>query len=188
MNILERWLPFKFRRRSAEDKKSEAKPARSADQSLSLREDRGPLMPMQHWMRDFFEHPFGQAHRWLAGEGEPWFGDFSPTRFWPHLDVSDEDGALKVAIELPGMSKDDVELSVENGMLTIRGEKRHEDQTTERGVYRTERYYGYVHRSLPLPEDVDQEHAEATFEKGVLTVRFPKLDQKQRDTRRIAIS
>ena len=54
-------------------------------------------------------------------------------------------------------------------------------------MYRTERYYGYVHRSLPLPEDVDQENVEARFDRGVLTVRLPKLARKEESSKSIPI-
>ena len=187
MNVLQRWLPFRFRRKSHNDKQAEVVPAEPSTSAPRRRESPWPAMSpplsMDQWMRDFFEHPFGGD----PGNIERWFGDFTPARFSPRLDVSEEEGALKVSVELPGMSKDDVELTVENGTLTIHGEKRHEEESDEEGVYRTERYYGYVHRSLPLPEDVDQENVEAQLDKGVLTVRLPKLARKEESSTRISI-
>ena len=187
MTFLDRWLPFKFTRRSAEEKKADAKPDRPSEGSLAPSDTSRPMPSVQQWMRDFFQHPFDEG-RWPFENVEQWFGDFAPTRFSPHIDVSDEDGALKVTVELPGMSADDVELSIENGIMTIRGEKRHEDQTTEKGVYRTERYYGYVQRSLPLPENIDEAQAEASLEQGVLTVRFPRRELKESQRTNIPIT
>jgi len=91
------------------------------------------------------------------------------------VDVVDEEDALCVTAELPGMEKDDVQLQIESDALLIRGEKKHGEEKQEKGVYRSERYYGYFQRVIPLPADVDQEAVEATFEKGVLRVRLPKL-------------
>jgi len=187
MSMLERWLPFKFRRKNAEEKKAEGRSTGLQTRTTGRPESQWPMLPGGPWMRDVFEDPFFLEPFGRFGEVDRWFGDFAPSRFAPRVDVTDEDRCLKVTAELPGMSKDDLELTVDNGVLTIRGEKRHEEQSTERGVYRTERYYGYLDRSLPLPEDVDQENAEAEFDKGVLTVRFPKISAKEPRGTRVAI-
>ena len=103
------------------------------------------------------------------------------------MDVVDEEGALCVTAELPGMDQENIQLSVDNDVLTIRGEKRNEDESKEKGVFRTERYYGYFQRAVPLPSDVDVEKAEAKFKKGVLTVRLPKRAGATESARQIPI-
>ena len=117
-----------------------------------------------------------------------WFGDFSPSRFSPSVEVSDEGKALKVTAELPGMEKDDVKLQLEGNMLVISGEKKSESENKDEGVFRTERYYGYFQRAVPLPEDVDREKAEADFKKGVLTIVLPKTAETIESRRTIPIN
>jgi len=116
-----------------------------------------------------------------------WFGDFSPRRYAPSVEVSDDDKAIKVTAELPGMSKEDVKLQIDDNTLIIGGEKRHEEDKTDDGIFRTERYYGYFQRAIPLPEDIDKENVDAEFNKGVLTVRVPKLESTKTRGRQIEV-
>lgn len=187
---LERWLPFKFRRKTKEEKHAE-----------SMRSDReasrqGGLVPYSSWggshlpapwLRGVFDDPFFREPFSRLGDLDRWFGDFSPGHFLPTIDVVDETDAICVAVELPGMERDDIELQLEGGFLVIRGEKRHEEEKNEKGVYRSERYYGHFHRAVPLPSDLDESKVEATFARGVLTVRLPKLPRAEAETKRITI-
>jgi len=96
---------------------------------------------------------------------------FAPT------DVSEDENALQITMELPGVDPDDVRLSLENNVLTIRGEKRQQfDENNER-VHRFERVYGVFERTFVLPNTVDPDRIEARFENGVLTVRIPKAER-----------
>ncbi len=102
---------------------------------------------------------------------------------WPSIEVKDEERELVVTAEVPGMNDKDVELLVDNGMLTIRGEKKGERD--ERGY--SERWYGRFERQIPLPPYVDEEHCTADFRDGVLTIHLPKsADAESR--RRIPIN
>lgn len=176
MSKLERWLPFMFRRKNAEDKKKESESPSASSQNLAPATDIGPMVA--NWMQSMFNDPFFRDPFARFSELDRWFGDFSPQRFMPGIEVIDEDKHITVTAELPGMSHDDIELQIEGDALVLRGEKKNELEKTEKGIYRTERYYGYFHRAVPLPTDVDAERAEARFDKGVLTVRFPKLPGK----------
>jgi HSP20 family protein len=100
--------------------------------------------------------------------------------------VVDEETSLKISAELPGIAKEDLEVALESGVLVLRGHKRNREESRENGIYRSERYYGYFERSVPLPEDVDPEKAEATYEHGVLTIRVPKTELRSA-ARRIPI-
>lgn len=102
------------------------------------------------------------------------FGDFSPTKFVPSVDIADEKKELKVTAELPGLERDDVEIDVADNHLVIRGEKKYAAESSEEGFYRTERAYGMFTRSIPLPVDVDVTKADAQMKNGVLTIRLPK--------------
>jgi HSP20 family protein len=96
---------------------------------------------------------------------------FAPT------DVSEDSGALQISMELPGVQPEDVRLSLENNILTIRGEKRQDvDENNER-VHRFERVYGVFERTFALPNTVDPDKIEARFENGVLLVRIPKAER-----------
>jgi HSP20 family protein len=112
---------------------------------------------------------------------------------WPgegvdlRLDVGETDKELTLTAELPGVDEKDVELTLTDDLLTIRGEKKRE-QTQKNGDYHmVERSYGSFARSLRLPFAVDQDKVDARFEKGVLTVTLPKPPEVQQSTRRIAI-
>ena len=73
------------------------------------------------------------------------------------------------------MDRQDLQIAVEGKSLVLSGEKKLESKTKENGCYRTERAFGKFQRLIPLPDDIDFEHAEASFDKGVLTVRLPKI-------------
>jgi HSP20 family protein len=96
---------------------------------------------------------------------------FAPT------DVSEDENTLQITMELPGVDPENVRLSLENNVLTIRGEKRQEiDENNER-IHRSERVYGIFERTFVLPNTVDPERIEARFENGVLVVRIPKAER-----------
>jgi HSP20 family protein len=104
---------------------------------------------------------------------------------WPHLEVKETDNEIKIAAELPGLTEKDIELSMDEGMLTIRGERQQERDDKARGY--SERYYGRFERRLALPRGVEQDKADARFENGLLTVTLPKGPEAER-ARRIPIN
>lgn len=113
----------------------------------------------------------------------PFFEDFfapsgsQPSTLRPALDVSENEHAVTVTAELPGMSKEQVNLTIEDGVLTIWGEKRSEDERKEEQFHVTERSYGSFSRSITLPKGVDVEKAKANFENGLLRVVLPKQEE-----------
>jgi HSP20 family protein len=130
------------------------------------REEQDPFLSLrQEWDRMFDEFFEGRA---LAPWGQEWTG------FAPSVDVVETDKEVKVTAELPGMEAEDVDVTVSHGTLTLKGEKKEEHEEEGEGYYRSERSYGSFQRSIPLPTTVETEQAEAAFEKGVLTVTFPK--------------
>ena len=193
MSKLERWLPFKFLRKNAETKKTEAA-RQDSSQALAPRQDPwAPFAPffspaMNQMLERVFSDPFFRDPFSRFSDLDRWFGDFSPARFQPSTDVVDEEDAIRVTAELPGMDKDDITVNIDNDMLIIRGEKRNEDASKEKGVYRSERYYGYFERAIPLPADLDRDKVEAKFKNGVLTVRLPKLPEARSTTKQIPVS
>jgi HSP20 family protein len=104
---------------------------------------------------------------------------------WPSLEVSDGDREVRVTAEIPGMNEKDVELLVQDGVLTIRGEKKSETSDKDRGW--SERWYGRFERQIALPTGVEEEKAQAIFRDGVLTVTLPKSAEAA-NSRRIPIN
>lgn len=99
--------------------------------------------------------------------------------FEPPVDITERDDALVLTAELPGMSRKDITVELENNVLMIRGEKKeeHEQKGEERYVY--ERRYGSFSRSFTLPRSVDPDRISARFENGVLTVTMPKAPESR---------
>jgi len=103
----------------------------------------------------------------------------------PSVDVSETDKAYEIEAELPGMDEKDIELSLSNGVLTIRGERKEEKEDKEKHV--SERRYGSFRRTFRLPDTVNEDKATAEFKKGVLRVTLPKKPEAQKPVRKIAI-
>lgn len=113
---------------------------------------------------------------------ESWLGD---SNWVPAVDIRETDDAFMVSAELPGLSKKDVEVTLENNQLTISGERHWEDKDERETLRRVERGYGRFSRSFLLSGQVDPEKVKATFKAGVLEVEVPKSDEAR--PRRIAI-
>jgi HSP20 family protein len=97
----------------------------------------------------------------------------------PAIDVSEKDKSYEITAELPGMDDKDIDVRVSNGTLTIKGEKKEEKEEHDKGYYVSERRYGSFKRSFQLPDGVDAAKIDASFAKGVLTVRLPKTADAQ---------
>jgi HSP20 family protein len=106
-------------------------------------------------------------------------------RWIPAMDLVEEGDHYVLRADLPGVSEDDVNVELEDNVLTISGERRSEHEDKKEGYYRIERASGAFSRSLTLPEGIDPESVQASFEKGVLEVRIPKPEQRK--PRRVAI-
>lgn len=100
--------------------------------------------------------------------------------FAPSLDVYEEKNNLVVKAELPGLSKEDIHIELDGNQLTIRGEKKWEDEKKERDYHCVERRYGSFYRQLTLPESADVSKAKAEQKDGVLTITFPKRAEAQK--------
>ncbi len=110
-----------------------------------------------------------------------------PGMFEPRVDVSETDKEMCVSVELPGLDEKDVDVSISDDALTIKGEKREEKEENITGHYRMERRYGSFQRTIPFPVGVDKDKAEATFKRGVLTVKLPKSAEAQKEVKKIKI-
>ncbi|MEW5979300.1 MAG: Hsp20/alpha crystallin family protein [Acidobacteriota bacterium] len=107
--------------------------------------------------------------------------------FTPQIDVTETDKEFQITAELPGLDEKDMEISLANNLLTLKGEKREEKEDKRKDYYRMERSYGMFERSIPVPAGVDLDKVEASFRKGVLTVTLPKAAEYQRERKKIPI-
>lgn len=133
---------------------------------------------------------------WLRGEFDRFFDDLSfrnvePSLLQgrahvPALEMQENDDHYRLCAELPGMTADDVEIDVSNGVLTISGEKKEEREEKDKGFMFSERRYGRFQRSVQLPASADEDKIDATFENGLLTVTIGKGAKS--DKKRIEIS
>jgi HSP20 family protein len=117
------------------------------------------------WSRFFSEAPFIRAFK------EEW----SPT-----VDVSEKKDIFLIKAELPGVDEKDVSVSISGDILTIKGEKKKEEEEKDEHHYRVERYYGSFERSFRMPTGVKVDKIEATFDKGVLKVTVPKVEEAKK--------
>jgi HSP20 family protein len=117
-----------------------------------------------------------------VGSGQGGSGQFVQA----HMNVSETDKDIRITAELPGVSENDVDVNLDDDVLTIRGEKKFEQEHEKENFHFVERSYGTFQRSLRLPFPVDPEQVKATFENGVLTVVLPKTAQQER-SRKIQI-
>ena len=95
----------------------------------------------------------------------------------PTVDLYEEKDEIVVKAELPGIDKNNIEVNLTDHMLTIKGEKKKEEEVKEKNYYRSERSYGSFLRTLELPKDVHADKVKASFKNGILEVRMPKTEE-----------
>lgn len=135
----------------------------------------GELTHMQEEMNRYFDDFFGENRRGLA-EGA-WL---------PAVDVSETESQLVVRAELPGMSQDEIEINLQENVLTLKGEKKQEIKEEKENYHRIERSYGSFSRSLTLSSGVTADNINATFKDGVLEIVLPKTEEAK--PKKIAIT
>lgn len=128
-----------------------------------------------------FDDFFNNSARGLRGTGNDW------RAVTPTIDLAEDEKELVVTAELPGLNEKDFEVTLSGDVLTIRGEKRAEQEEKKGGATYIERRFGSFARSIRLPFEVRDEKVDARYDKGVLTIRVPKPPEVKRVTRRIAV-
>lgn len=157
------------------------------DVAQSQGESSNPLQSLQRDINRVFED------FWTRFEGSTPFGRSAPAASGflsvadPRADVSESEDAVEVSVELPGMTEKDIDVSLSDDAVTIRGEKKSEREDRKSGYYLAERSYGSFYRRIPLPPGIDSEKAEATFKNGVLSVTLPKTAEAQEKVRKIEV-
>ncbi|SKA24910.1 Hsp20/alpha crystallin family protein [Consotaella salsifontis] len=136
-----------------------------------------PFFALQREMNRLFDDAF-------ANFGVP--ATFGAAQVWPKAEVSETDKELRISVELPGMEEKDVDVTLANGVLSVRGEKKVEKKDEEKQY--SEIQYGTFGRRIPIEWEVKPEEVKASFKNGVLTVTVPKSEKVQAQTKRIPIS
>jgi HSP20 family protein len=138
------------------------------------------LSTMQNEMNRLFNTFFDSSTPRNGGGG-------TVARRWtPAMDVVETDDHFVLRADLPGLSENDVKIEVDDKVLTISGERKSEHEQSSKGYYRVERSFGSFSRSLTLPEGVDADAIQASFDSGVLEVQIPKPEQHK--PRKVQIS
>lgn len=174
---LKKWIPFRFPRQNNRTAELPVRAAAGMPLSLATMRDE-----MDRMFERFWANPMAAME-----SPDRWFGDFSPAGFQPKLDVTDDKNFLRVTCEVPGVDMKDIDVEVQDGVMTITGEKKQEQTSEDEGCYHTERSYGYFRRSIPLPTEVETGKAEAKFDKGILTVKLPKTEKARQQSTKIPI-
>jgi HSP20 family protein len=129
------------------------------------------LDSLQSDVNRLFDSFFGRREAGRPGNGSG--------RWVPPMDLVETDDHLVLRADLPGLERDDVEIEVKDGVLTVSGERKSEQEQTGEGYHRVERSFGRFSRSLGLPRDVKAEDVKASFESGVLEVKVPKPAERK---------
>jgi len=131
----------------------------------------GLLEPFRREVEDVMERFFGD-------EGSN--GRFAALKSWaPRVDMEETDKEVLVKADLPGVDPKAIEISVENGVLTVRGEKKEEKEEKKKNYHRVERFTGSFYRAIPLPAGVEADKVSATSANGVVTITVPKKPEAQ---------
>jgi len=150
---------------------------------------RRPLVPRFGWEREI-DHWFDELRRRLhfpsLRPGEHWWPSEVEIQV-PALDVYETDDAVVLKADMPGLSRDQIEVSLSDSTLTVTGEKKKEAEVKEEHYYRSERSFGSFSRTVHLPAEVKMAEAKATFKDGVLEVRVPKTDAARRKAVKIKV-
>ncbi len=155
----------------AKEKKRTKEPTRAV-------EAREPFGELRDW------RPLGagfpaRLERLLRQFDEDWHGPSTRGGWLPALDVHETDDQYAVTVELPGVAREDVTIEFNEGLLTVRGEKKSEREDKKEKRRFIERHYGTFSRSFSLPSDADADHIDANFKDGVLTLTIPKTEESK---------
>jgi len=144
-------------------------------------DERDPFLSLHREVNRLFDDVFRGFDR-----GLPSLAGFSGDGGrWPSVEISDGEKEIRVTAEVPGMEEKDIEVLLDDGVLTLKGEKRSETEDKDRQF--SERFYGRFERRIPLGYEVEEDKVDAHFRNGVLTVTLPKTAKAQSQAKRIAI-
>lgn len=132
--------------------------------------DRGELSPWAPW-----REIEGQINRMFGELARDY--DFFDRVWSPAVDLREDENSYMLEADLPGMKKDEIEVTVVDNVVTLKGERKHESESKEKGIHRIERRYGAFERSFEIPGGFDADKINAHFENGVLKITLPKREE-----------
>lgn len=144
------------------------------------------LAPRNRDLSPGYASPFFMLRREMDRLFDDAFRVGAPGQAWPQVEMTERDKDVVVSAELPGLDQKDIDVSVDDDVLILCGEKRSEHNEQDRHF--SERFYGRFERRLQLPTDVDEANVKATYKDGVLTVTLPKSSDSQRGAKHIQIN
>ncbi|PHR66681.1 MAG: heat-shock protein Hsp20 [Idiomarina sp.] len=134
----------------------------------------GPILQLHREIDRLFDDAF-RGFGFPALAMPRWSSEW-PDMLKPALDIQETDKQYKISLEVPGVEEKDIQITLDNDVLMVRGEKRQEQEKKEGGFHRVERSYGSFQRVLNLPDNADQESIKAAFKNGVLTISMDKRE------------
>jgi len=137
---------------------------------------------MERRFEDFFRRPFSLLPSWMPRMKMPEIKEVSPS-----MDIFTEGDNVVVKAELPGMKKEDIDVSLTEDTITISGEKKKEEKIEKKNYYSFERSYGSFKRSFSFPSEVQTEKASAKFKNGVLEIRIPKTEEAKKKEKKVTV-
>ena len=174
-------------------------PKRKKTDQLPVRVEKYPALRSESFGRPFVElqratnRLFDDFFREFGFSGGRWGESLSltPDVFssqWPRVDMSETDDEMQITAELPGVNKDDLEISASEGRITIRGEKKEQEEEKGKNYYRLERSHGVFQRNFSLPCEIDTEHIDVFFKDGVLKIKLPKTEAARERVKKIPVN
>ena len=140
---------------------------------------------------DLFFSPLADFRREIDDIFDRFFGRSIALRdeeiFTPRIEVAEDEKSYLVKAELPGMDKNDIEVTLDDNVLTLKGEKKEEKEEKGKKSYYKETRYGSFYRQIPFPESIDEEKVNAKFKKGVLSLVIPKKEAKNKKSIKIDV-
>lgn len=136
------------------------------------RPDWNPVRQLSSSLRDEIDRLFGSPLSWLEDGSQPFSSGWHPA-----VDVYEDKDNLFVRAELPGMKKDEIDISLHEGVLTLSGERKLEKEYDQAESHRVERFVGRFQRSITLPAPVDAAKVRATYKDGILAITLPKAEE-----------
>lgn len=138
-----------------------------------------PVHELDRWPSDFvgIQRDINRLFDNFFRTGLPVEETMATSYFAPAVDIAEQENEYVVKVELPGVAKEDVKISVESNTLTIKGEKKQEKEEKNKNFHRVERSYGSFQRSFTLPSTVKNDKIDALFNNGILTITMPKSEE-----------